>query len=35
MKIIMRRDFVVFQKHEICYAKGGAYLMKEFHQIAV
>lgn len=32
MKIIMRRDFVIFQNREIGYAKGGTFLMKDFNQ---
>ena len=35
MKIIMRRDFVIFQNREIGYAKGGTFLMKDFNQKTV
>ena len=36
MKIIMRRGFAfLFEKREIGYAKGGTFLMKEFHQKTV
>ena len=35
MKIIMRRDFVIFQNHEIGYAKGETFLIKEFNQKTV
>ena len=32
MKILMRRNFVIFQNHKIGYAKGGTFLMKELNQ---
>ncbi len=35
MKISMRRNFVIFQNHEIGYAKGGTFLIKEFNQKTV
>ena len=36
MKISMRRGFAfLFEKRESGYAKGGTFLMKEFHQKTV